>query len=297
MPSHKVLVLTREEEKSFGERWAEALNLTYGCDCALMVVNEEFTSGAFLERLAKEGREVVLCEFQMASHTAVSLQRTLNGANMSSRVQIATLSAKRSDPGEFYWLGGAAYEELGEREPAEVLAEVWQKLQVHRHRMGEGRSEVIALLKSFIDERDFREFAVQLFQHLQYEWVHKTHGPMEAGKDLVFYEQNRMGEVEYVGVQAKIGDVSASVAQPWSANILLLQTVAALNNRIDHLGRSHYLDKYVILASGTITEPARKQIGEFLRSNKYDKRVYFWGQEEIADVKVKYARAFSYLPR
>src|SRR6185295_9172044 len=145
------------------------------------------------------------------------------------------------------------------------------------------------VLNHLRDERRFREFAVQLFAHLAYREVTLSQGTGEAGKDLVFDEQNRMGERECVGVQAKVGDINANAQrQTGSIAVLLNQTFTAFNSQVIFGGTRHDLDKYVIMTSGTISPEARKQIHDFARERRYG-RVYVWGQEKIADVKVHYA--------
>jgi len=295
MAAQQVLILTKE--KALGTQCEKVLH-AQGCECTRMLVNEEFTSEMLLDKLVLEGQEVVLCEFRMSPYTALKLLRDLNGASLTSRVQVAALSFEDRHLDEFYRLGGAAHGLLqpGERELKEVIEETWRRIQDNRSHIGKNRSEVIAYLRSLKDERVFRQFAIDLFRHLEYQEVHEAHGALEVGKDIIFYEQNKMGEIEYVGVQAKIGDIHGTVSRSGNATALWLQTMEALNSEIFFGGASHYLDKYVILASGTISNPARTKIEEFLRNNKYNKRVYFWGQEKIADVKVQYAPTFIHFP-
>jgi hypothetical protein len=218
---------------------------------------------------------------------------------MSSRVQVAALSFEDRHLDQFYRLGGAAHGVLepGERELGEVIEETWRRIEDHRNNIGKNRSEVVTYLQSLKDEKTFREFAIDLFRHLEYQEVRETHGPMEKGRDIIFYEKNRMGELEFVGVQAKIGNISGSVSRSGSPTALVQQTMEAFNSAISFGEASHYLDKYVILASGTISDPARAKIEDFLRHNKYNKRVYFWGQEKIAEIKVQYAPTFIRFPR
>jgi len=112
------------------------------------------------------------------------------------------------------------------------------------------------------------------------------HGALERGKDIVFYETNKLGFKEFVGVQVKMGDLKAAVKGSQHVTGLWYQALQALNHPVSYAGQEHFLDKFVILVSGTINPWAEEQTRDFLRKNKYDKRVFCLGREEIADLIV-----------
>lgn len=297
MASQRVLILIKTEPLG-GD--CEGVLRGLGCECTRMPVDDEtFSPEALIEKLAREGQEIVLCEYRLPSSTVLTILQELNKASMSSRVQVLALTFDDQDLDEFKEAGGAVCVVLRPGDQANmefVIREAWRRLERRRDRLGRSHAEVIAYLGSLKDERVFRQFAVDLFNHLEYREVRLAHGPMEAGKDLVFYEQNRMGELEYVGVQAKIGDLHGTVSRTDNVSALLTQTTEAFMSKVTFGGESHYLDKYVILASGTITAQARAKIDDFLSYNTHKRRVYVWGREKIADVKVHYAPGFIYFP-
>jgi DNA-binding response OmpR family regulator len=296
MTGRQVLILIKAEPLGAN---CESVLRDLGCECTRMAIDETFSPAVLIEKLVREGQEVVLCEYRLPSYTVLTILRELNRASMSSRVQVVALTFDDQDEDEFRDAGGAACVVLkpGDQGNMEfVIGKAWRRLESQRNRLGKNRSDVIRYLSSLKDEGVFRQFAIELFNHLQYREARLSHGPMEAGKDLVFYEQNLMGELEFVGVQAKIGNLHGIVSQSKSVSDLLLQTAEAFQGKVSFGGESHYLDKYVILASGTITAQARAKIDDFLSYHVYKRRVYVWGQEKIADVKVQFASSFIYFP-
>ncbi len=285
--TQRVLILTENKVLSYQ---CEAILRSKNFECLRVEVDEDFSPEALIDTIIREGQGIVLCEYRMSSYySALSLLRDLTAASLASRVKVIALVLDDSDLDEFFFLGGTTYGVLkpGSRDVKSVIEEAWQRLERRRNSIVRSRTEVIAYLNSLKDERVFRQFAVDLFTHLDYREVHLTHGIREAGKDLVFYEQNRMGELEYVGVQANIGDIHGG-----NVAALMAQAAKAFNSEVTFGGVRHYLDKYVIMASGTVNNEARQMIDRFLRDKKYNKRFYIWGREKIAHVKVHYAPGF-----
>ena len=293
-----VLVLTKEEE--LGSRCSDVL-ASKGYACHRMMANDGFSTAALVEKLIRDELELVVCEFRMSPLTALNLLRDLRAASLSSRVAVATLAQNRDDDGrnEFLSEGGAAHVALqpGQLDLPEVIEDALRQVASYRRRKTLRRNEITDYLCSVNDEKLFRRFAVRLFHACNYREVRETHGPDEAGKDLVFYEQNRLGELEYVGVQVKVCDIHASVSRPGNVTTLWLQVVEALNCPARHNGRTNFLDKYVVMTSGQINNHAYAKMDGFLRSTQHTKRIYFWGREKIADVIVEHAPLFNYFPR
>jgi len=292
-----VLILT--ENNVLGYQ-CEAVLRAEGFECSRTTVDERFSPEALIDIIIREGQEIVLCEYRMSSYySALALLRDLNAASLSSRVRVIALVLDDRDLDEFFFLGGATYGVLkpGGRDVRAVIVESLQRLERRRNSVGRSYADVVSYLSSLQDERVFRQFAIELFNHLEYREVRAVHGPMEYGKDLVFYEQNRLGELEYVGVQVRIGDLHDNVNRKGNVSSLMLQTAEAFNSKVIFGGVGHYLDKYLILVSGTITAQAHTRIDDFLRHNRYSRRVYVWGREKIADVKVHFAPALLHFPR
>lgn len=296
MVCRNVLVLTKEEE--LGARCAEVLRLR-GCTCHQMTINADFSTASLIETLTRWWQDVVLCEFRMSPYSAFGVLRDLRAASLSSRIAVAALAYDEERRNEFLWQGGAAYAVLqpGSSDLRDVLDDAWRQLSSYQGSKGRRRNEILDYLRTVTDEAVFRQFIIKFFNELNYREAREAHGTSEAGKDLVFYEQNHLGEKEFVGVQAKIGDIHAKVSRSRNVTALWLQTVEALNSRVRFGGESHFLDKYVVLTSGEFNESARTKMEDFLSPTKYDKRIYLWGREKIADVIVEHAPSLDYFPK
>jgi CheY-like chemotaxis protein len=292
MPGTGVLVLTKEAD--FGASCAEVF-AAMGYECRSMIADAGFSMAALVDQLATGEQRLVLCESKMPSLTALSVLRAVRA--LPSRVAVAALDVAydRKAHSAFMGEGGAAYVVLQE-DLKQVIDDVWLQVNGYQERKGVSRNRIVDFLSALTDEALFRRFAIRLFHELNYREVRETHGVGEAGKDIVFYEQNRLGELEFVAVQVKVGDIHANVARPGNVSALWLQVMEAFTSPVRFGGEEHLLDKLVLLTSGDFTEPARAQLRDFLQANKYQKRVYMWGREKIADLVAEHAPAVELPP-
>jgi hypothetical protein len=312
MAGSGVLVLTKEEE--LGARCAEILT-EMGHDSCRLKADQAFSPTALIETLERGRQQLVFCELKMSPWTALGLLRDLKKASLVPRVAVVALAFDHALHTDFIRLGGAGFAVMdpGYVGLREAINEAWRQVRgwveptggrlneivdylgaANDLELTRGRSnEIVDILGAANNEAAFRRFAVRLFRALDYKAVRESHGAGEAGKDLVFYEKNHMGELEFVGVQAKVGNIHANVSRPLSRNVtrLWLQTVNAFSTRIAFGGKGHFLDKFVLLTSGDFTEEARTVMRALLDPSKYDKRVYMWGRVEIADLIVDHAPA------
>ncbi len=297
MAGDRVVVLTKDP--LLGEDCARILT-AWGHTCTTRAAGEDFDMQAFLDWLARDGQEVVLCEFLMSPLTALGLLNDLQVASLSTRVAVATLAYDNAGQKEFFKKSGAAYVVLGKSTPdlRVALEDAWSQLASHRQDEGQHRIDVIEYLRRITLERredKLRRFAVELFNRLKYSEVRLAHGSREMGKDLVFYEKNGMGELEFVGVQVKAGDIHANVAKARNVTALWLQVFEAINSKIVFGGVRRSLDKYVILISGEFNEDARAKIAEFQDTFRHV-RIYPWDRAKLADVVVQHTTLFRRFP-
>jgi CheY-like chemotaxis protein len=291
-----IVVVTKEED--LGRHCVELLE-SAGHRCFRTTAMECSSATMLIEKMAGEVPQLVLCELTMGVLTALTLLRDLRVTASWRAVAVAALSYDGKAQNEFIWEGGAAYVVMGDRALSELLDDMWRQVRDYeerRERKGGHRNRIIDYLGGIDDEVLFRQFAIRLFNDLDYREAHPTHGPTEMGNDIVFYEQNRLGELEFVGVQVKVGDIHGSVTRVDGVTSLWLQAVEAFNKPIPFGGEDHLLDKYVILTSGDFTEPARGKMRHLLSRTKYDKRIYMWGREKIADLIAEYAPGFDFFP-
>ncbi len=294
MIKEAILVLSKEEQ--LGQRCRTML-CAAGYTCSHQLVDVSFSRKALIDALTKrDGPRVVVAQFRMSPYTALDLLKDLQMASLLNRVDVATLAHDTTGEREFIRKGGAAFEIM---EPArdlkQTIRSVLEKIRSRRESRRNRSRDVVAYLQTVTDEAEFRRFATDLFRELRYREVRQTRGLGESGEDIVFYELNRLGEIEFVGVQAKVGDIHADGSRKGNVTTLWLRTVEALNSKVEYGDTSYFLDKLVVLTSGKIDEAGRKKLEDFLRPTKYDKRVFFYDQVKVADLVAEHA-PFLLLP-
>lgn len=140
-------------------------------------------------------------------------------------------------------------------------------------------------------ERNEKLFTTQLllrlFGKMQFETVKYTHGINEFGKDIILSKINDFGEVEYIGVQVKAGNIKGNTKSV--INDLLEQIQNAFNVPFnnDTTNEVCYITKLLIIVSGKITENARKLI-KCRMSKEYLIHVSFFDKNDILELVYKY---------
>ena len=109
---------------------------------------------------------------------------------------------------------------------------------------------------NFQSEADFTSrFLVELLRRLGYSIIAEHHGQREFGKDLVFGEIDRFGEVAYHGLQAKYQD---SIRQS-DMEKLIDDCRQAFRRPFRHpnTGAEHRISTFVVANAGSIAHNAR----------------------------------------
>lgn len=109
----------------------------------------------------------------------------------------------------------------------------------------------------FANEAEFvSRFIRPLLGRLGYSVIADYHGPGEYGKDIVFADFDKFGQVTYHAIQAKyVPSVSLS-----ESNQLVEQCKLAYGNpfRHPHSGEIHRINSFYVLNGGTFSEQARE---------------------------------------
>ena len=72
-------------------------------------------------------------------------------------------------------------------------------------------SEKIKILKKLSEQELRREVIIPLLSKMGYLSPIEYHGTNEKGKDIICYEYNRLDEIDYLSIVAKITDIRGSV--------------------------------------------------------------------------------------
>lgn len=134
---------------------------------------------------------------------------------------------------------------------------------------------------SSMDESEFRDRIVRpLFYACGYTDGRDLHGVDEEGKDILFEEDDKLGEKRIICVQTKKGNINLSSAPSQSVQTAITQLRTALNSRVARLEdrQKYYPDDVFLCASGKINTKARNHVADELQK---DRRVRFLDAEMI----------------
>lgn len=136
--------------------------------------------------------------------------------------------------------------------------------------------EAKARLRAVKDEDDFLgSILLPLFLTLGFEYVTKIHhtGQPERGKDMVFFQRDRLGNFTTYAVVAcreKIHTNSSKITD--AGHVAKLQDQVrkcfGVGWRDPHLKRTYFIDKVVIATPSTITPEAMEELLEWEQTNK-----------------------------
>ena len=132
-----------------------------------------------------------------------------------------------------------------------------------------------------MDESEFRDRIVRpLFFARGYKDGRDLHGAHEEGKDILFEENDKLGERKIICVQTKKGNINLSAAPARNIATAITQLRTALNSSVARLEdrQKYYPDEVFLCASGKINTPARNHIAEELQK---DRRIRFLDAETI----------------
>lgn len=130
-------------------------------------------------------------------------------------------------------------------------------------------------LPPFKDEAEFRENWIRPFLAKRgYILVTHTHGTSEHGKDLIFADFDGFEHPRFYSAQAKNGNIGAGGTE---IGKLLEQVKASFEVRIrDRKGADEQrVSAVYVMASGKISDEARRRISEHCRAVPYGENVYF----------------------
>jgi hypothetical protein len=130
---------------------------------------------------------------------------------------------------------------------------------------------------TMLSEAELRKILVLLLEKMGFNDVKETHGTQEFGKDLVFYETNKLKNNIWYACVVKKGDVNQK---------LYSDIIRQINEafKVKHLSISEGrvpIDKVIVVASGVFTHNAIYQIAESIDDNK-SKNVEYWDLGDIA---------------
>ncbi|MDD4876258.1 MAG: NACHT domain-containing protein [Dehalococcoidales bacterium] len=150
--------------------------------------------------------------------------------------------------------------------------------------------DIYGLLLSIKEESELRETLAILFRKItEYHDVQIVHGASEHGKDLVFYELEKLSnERKYVAVNVKVGKIGGGTTRKSEELAINIQHQVELAFKVPHLdsdGKEWQITKVFVITNDTISPNARKQIQSFFKDNP---NLIFLPIERLVDIFKKY---------
>jgi hypothetical protein len=133
-----------------------------------------------------------------------------------------------------------------------------------------------------------------LFDAMGFEGVTCLHhtGRPEYGKDIVFYERDRLGGFTYYAVVACVGKIYAASSKAKTRNSGHYQKIIDQVEKCftipyeDHNSKGKfYIDKVIVACSANITEEALQLFREWEKQKR--RRLIFWDSQNIAGHKLR----------
>ncbi len=125
-----------------------------------------------------------------------------------------------------------------------------------------------------------KELVIPLIQKMGFMHVRYNHGPSEYGRDILFSELDKIGNIRRIAAQVKAGDIKGG------ANSLIDTIIAQIDDAfsmpVQGAGQSktYHISEMLIISSGKISENAIKKI-----NSKIDQRlsgsVFFIDRDDL----------------
>ncbi|MGZ5444859.1 MAG: restriction endonuclease [Thermoanaerobaculia bacterium] len=280
----KALVVTKEED--LGSGVVEVLR-DLGYDCTRVRAGSASAREEVQDELIRNRFDLIVAQQRMSPYSVADLLRDVETIDGTGLPAVVCLADDDSYHDTFIRKGGSGFVPLepGVIDLQQAVAKGLLQAQEARQSRKVSKANVLRVIDRFTKEKDFQEFILRIFRELEYSGVRPASGGLERGKDIVCWERNRMRHSEYVGVQIKLGDVHGSSGTSGITE-LRRQAVEAFGISVPFADGDHDLDKFVIVASGTINESARDKLSGLVRNDHFHRRLYFLDREEIADLVV-----------
>jgi hypothetical protein len=282
-PERNALVVTKEVALGFHsaailkKRGYQPFVIKAGTDAAVTEVREQ---------LVRQRFDVVFVQQHMSPDSAFDVLRYINKTDGPLRPAVVCLAIDPTSHNDFIREGGASFCLLqpGQLDFRESISNGLRESSEWIRAQSTSKTRVLQLIDDYTREDKFQGLILDIFHELNYFGIRLAHGVIEKGKDIVCWEVNKMNYKEFVGVQIKLGDVNA--AADGGITALWAQSIEAFSSEVDFGDGKHFLDKFAVIASGTINEIARYKLGDFLKNNHFQRRIFFLDREDIADLIV-----------
>ena len=152
------------------------------------------------------------------------------------------------------------------------------------------RKEKLEILQKLDEKKLKNDVLISLFRTMEFNDVIDYHGSVEEGKDLIFFEENKIGEREYIAVQAKAVKIHGRVGEKGNASEVLTQAQQAFTSTFVDVydGKEKRVDKVFIVSSHEIDSSAKESIRGTLQSINIFKHISFIEGDKLVELIDRY---------
>ena len=127
-----------------------------------------------------------------------------------------------------------------------------------------------------MNESELRKILCLLFEHLGLKEVVEAHGSQEYGKDIVFYDEDKLGNRVWFACVVKIHDINQS-----GFETVTRQVNECFRKKYPSISSGHVkIDKVYVITSGSFKDNAKTQIAEQI--DEKIKEIIWWTDSDIA---------------
>lgn len=146
--------------------------------------------------------------------------------------------------------------------------------------------EKLRILQKLDEKKLTSNVLMPLFREIGYKDVIDNQGNVDKGKDIIFYEENRIGEREYIAVQAKAAKIHGVAGKKGNASEILTQAQQAFTNPFVDVydGKQKRVDKVFIVSSYDIGCSAKESIHGTLHELNNFKYICFVDGSKLIDL-------------
>lgn len=137
------------------------------------------------------------------------------------------------------------------------------------------------------DEKLFsKNFITPLLKKMKFDNITYSHGIKEYGRDFIFSEINRFGEVVNYGLQVKAGNISGKVNSEIDEIIGQIEDAFSMPFIRISNSSSNYISVFIVAISGKFSNNAKEKIMNKVKKGLHG-AIYFWDKEKIIELSEK----------
>jgi len=135
-----------------------------------------------------------------------------------------------------------------------------------------------------LSEAELRQdVIIPLLNRMDYYYPIENHGQGERGKDIIFYDKDKMGINRFYSAVVKKGDITGDISSNRSFREVIYQIEQCFNISYKNVYEMDevYVNHVLLITSGRVVSNSENSIFETLRKNNLDKNITIINREKL----------------